>query len=201
MPATRPPWLPPALAVPFVWITALYLVPFGVSFAVGAVPLRLISSGIQFDQVEVTLNGYRLLIWSPVIFCLLISFVAHRDKPTTFTMAMSMAGAALAATLLVVGGAFGIGPGSTLLVGTEMRWVWRMMIGLLGLTLGLVAPILLKAHAEDNTLDLAVIKRRMLQGGIVAGALILAFGPGPLLGRLITGGGSWLGSLAWVLAL
>ncbi len=193
--------LGPALAVPLVWATTLYLIPLGVGLAVGAEPLRLVSSGIQFDQMEVTLNGYRLLIWSPVLAGILIATLGFFLRPTPFTSAIAITGATLAGTLLLAGGGFGIGPGSTLLVGTELRWVWRLTIGFVGLAVGIVVPFILKARAEDGQVDFRATRKGMLLGGALAAALFLAFGPGPLLGRAITGGGSWLGSLVWVAGL
>jgi hypothetical protein len=165
------------------------------------VPIRLISSGIMFDQSEVSLSGFRAITWSPVIVGILLSLVGHRDRTSPALIAFSTIAATLAATLLIAGGVLGVGPGSLLLVGTELKWIWRIVLLLAGLVMGLVAPQLLKAHAEDKEFDPKEIRRGMLWGGLVAGGLILALGPGPILGRAITGGGSWLGSLAWVVAL
>ena len=191
----------PALAVPLAWVLVLYAVPLLVGYAVGAVPVRLVSSGIMFDHAEVSLAGFRAITWSPVVAGILISLVGHRDRTSPFLISLSIIGATLAATLLAAGGTLGVGPGSLLLVGAELKWIWKIVLLFSGLTMGLVAPQLLKAHAEDNQFDIGVIKRGILLGGIVAGALILLFGPGPMLGRAITGGGSWLGSVVWVVGL
>jgi len=193
--------VPPALAVPLAWLVVLYAAPLLVGYAVGAVPVRLISSGIMFDQAEVSLAGFRMITWSPVVSGVLISLVGHRAKTSPFLITFSLIGATLAATLLVAGGTLGVGPGSLLLVGLELKWIWKIVLLFSGLVMGLVAPQLLKAHAEDNEFDIGMIKKGMFLGGVVAGALILLFGPGPLFGRVITGGGSWLGSLVWVVAL
>jgi hypothetical protein len=179
----------------------LYLVPLGVGLAVGAVPLRLISSGILFDQVAVSLNGYRAIIWSPVVTGILLAIAASRLGPTPFRTSLGLAGATLAATLLLAGGVLGIGPGTLLLVGTDLRWIGKLCIAAGGLTVGLVGPMLLKADAEDHSLDFRAIRRHYLLTGIVLGAMILLLGPGPMLGKVMTGTGSWLGSLIWVLGL
>jgi hypothetical protein len=191
----------PLLAAPLAWLACLYLAPLAVGYAVGAVPIRLISSGIMFDQTAVSLGGFRAITWSPVVVGILISLIGHRARTSPFLIAFSTIGATLAATLLIAGGALGVGPGSLLLVGAELKWIWRIVLLLAGLVMGLVAPQLLKAHAEDNQFDPKEIRRGMLWGGLAAGALVLALGPGPILGRAITGGGSWLGSLVWVVAL
>jgi hypothetical protein len=197
----RRAFLRPALAVPLAWVLSLYVAPLLVGWGVGAVPVRLVSSGIMFDQTAVSLAGFRAITWSPVVVGILISLIGHRAKTSPFLIAFSTIGATLAATLLVAGGTLGLGPGSLLLVGTELKWIWRIVLLFSGLVMGLVAPQLLKAHAEDQEFDIGVMKRGMLLGGVAAGVLMLAFGPGPILGRAITGGGSWLGSLVWVVAL
>jgi len=191
----------PAAAVPLAWGLSLYVAPLLVGWAVGAVPVRLISSGIMFDQTMVSLAGFRAITWSPVVVGVLLSLVGHRAKSSPFLIAFSIIAATLAATLLVAGGALGVGPGSLLLVGTELKWIWRIVLLFSGLVMGLVAPQLLKAHAEDHAFDFRMIKKGMLLGGIAAGGLMLAFGPGPVLGRAITGGAGWFGSLIWVVAL
>ena len=193
--------LAPALALPVVWATALYVVPFAVGSAVGAVPLRLVSSGILFDQTAVSFAGYMTIVWSPVVVGLLFALVGGKFTAWPFLISAGILGSTLAGTLMLAGGALGIGPGSTLLLGTELRWVWKLTIGLVGLAVGLVGPLLLKAHAEDHSLDFAAIRKGIVVAGLGIGALILLFGPGPILGRAITGGGSWLGSLIWILAL
>jgi hypothetical protein len=191
----------PVLAVLVVWSTALYLVPLAVGVGVGAVPLRLISSGIMFDQTAVSFAGFMCIAWSPVAAGLGFAALGGKLAPTPFAIAAGILGATLAATLLLAGGVLGVGPGSTLLLGTEMRWLWKLSVGIVGLAVGLTAPMLLRARAEDHQLDFAAIKKGILLTGLLVAALLLAFGPGPLLGRGITGGGSWLGSLVWVLAL
>jgi hypothetical protein len=193
--------LAPAVAVPLAWVSALYLAPLLVGYAVGAVPVRLVSSGIMFDHAEVSLAGFRAITWCPVVSGVLLSLLGHRDRTSPFLISLSLIGATLAATLLVAGGTLGVGPGSLLLVGAELKWIWKIVLLFSGLAMGLVAPQLLKAHAEDNQFDVRMIKKGMLLGGLVAGVLIFLFGPGPILGRAITGGGSWLGSLVWVVAL
>lgn len=201
MPLTPHRFLGPALAVPVVWVTALYFVPLAVGEAVGAVPLRLVSSGILFDQTAVSFPGFLAIVWSPVLAGLLFALLGGKLTARPFLIAAGILGATLAATLMVAGGALGVGPGSTLLLGTELRWVWKLTLGLVGLAVGLAGPMLLKAQAEDHSLDFAAIRKGILFGGLVVAALVIAFGPGPILGRAMTGGGSWLGSLVWVLAL
>ena len=191
----------PALAVPVVWATALYLVPLGIGSAVGATPLRLVSSGILFDHTAVSFAGFMAITWSPVLAGLLLAVLGWTLAPRPLFIALGILGATLAATVMVAGGVLGVGPGSNLLLGTELRWVWKLTVGLFGISVGLVGPMLLKARAEDHDLDFGAIKRGILLGGVAVAALVIAFGPGPLMGRLITGGGSWLGSLVWVLAL
>ena len=61
--------------------------------------------------------------------------------------------------------------------------------------------MLLKAGAEDHSLDFRAIRRDYLLSALVLGALILLLGPGPMLGKAMTGAGSWLGSLFWVVGL
>ena len=183
------------------WWFMLYLVPLGVGLAVGAVPLRLLSSGILFDQVAVSLNGYRAILWSPVLTGVLLAILAERFPPTRFLTALGLAGATLAATMLLAGGVLGIGSGSLLLVGTELQWVWKICLAAGGLTVGLVGPTLLKARAEDHSLDFPALRREYLISAMILGALILLLGPGPILGKVMTGAGSWLGSLVWVAGL
>lgn len=191
----------PALAVLASWALMLYLAPLAVGLAVGAIPLRLTSSGILFDQVAVTLNGYRLIVWSPVLTGLLLTALALKLPPSRVSTTLGIAGAALAGTMLVAGGLLGIGPGSTLLVGTELRWVWKLCAGAGGLAVGLVGTFLIRARAEDHALDFPALKRDILISGVVLGVVILLAAPGPLLGKTMTGVGSWLGSLVWVLGL
>lgn len=188
-------------AVTLGWSLLLYIIPLGVGLGVGAVPLRLVSSGVLFDQMSVSLAGYRFLVWSPVIAGTIFSILALNLPPTRFNLALGIAGATIAATLLLIGGVVGIGPGSTLLVATELRWVWKICAGAAGLAIGLVGPQLIKARAEDHALDFPAIRRDMLLTGVVLGGVILLVAPGPLLGKAMTGAGSWFGSLVWVLGL
>jgi hypothetical protein len=189
------------LALLLGWSLMLYVVPLGVGLAVGAVPLRLVSSGILFDQVAVSLNGYRAILWSPVVTGILLAITASRLGPSPFRTSLGLAGATVAATLLLAGGVLGIGPGSLLLVGTDLRWIGKLCVAAGGLTVGLVGPMLLKADAEDHSLDLRAIRRDYLLTGVLLGALILLLGPGAILGKVMTGAGSWLGSLFWVVGL
>lgn len=193
--------LAPLAAVLAAWTLQLYLVPLVVGRAVGGVPLRIISSGIQWDQSEVTLNGYRLIVWSPVVCGILLGTLALHRRPTRFSIALGLAATTLAATLLVVGGGLGIGPGTTLLVGTELRWVWKLCIVAGGLAVGLVGPVLIKTRGEDHEIDIPALKRNILLGAALLGALLLVLAPGPMLGKAMSGAGSWLGSLVWLVAL
>jgi len=196
----RPP-LATSLALIVGWSLMLYVVPLGVGLAVGAVPLRLLSSGILFDQVAVSLNGYRAIIWSPVLTGILLTVLADMRPPTRFLTALGIAGATFAGTLLLAGGVLGIGPGSLLLVGTELKWVLKLSLAAGGLAVGLVGPMLLKAKAEDHSIDFPALRRDYLISAVLLGALILLLGPGPILGKVMTGAGSWLGSLFWVVGL
>jgi hypothetical protein len=191
----------PALAVLVGWALMLYLAPYLVGVAVGAVPVRIISSGILFDQTAVSLNGYRLIIWSPLLTGLLLVLLALKRRPTSFLVALGLVGATVAGTLLVAGAGLGIGPGATLLVGTELRWVWKLCAVAGGIAVGLVGSFLIRARAEDQELDFAAIKRDLLLAGGLLGMILLLAAPGPLLGKAMTGAGSWLGSLVWVLAM
>ncbi len=196
----RPP-LATSLALIVGWSLMLYVVPLGVGLAVGAVPLRLLSTGILFDQVAVSLNGYRAIIWSPVLTGILLTVLADMRPPTRFLTALGIAGATFAGTLLLAGGVLGIGPGSLLLVGTELKWVLKLSLAAGGLAVGLVGPMLLKAKAEDHSIDFPALRRDYLISAVLLGALILLLGPGPILGKVMTGAGSWLGSLFWVVGL
>ena len=121
--------------------------------------------------------------------------------PTRFLTALGIAGATFAGTLLLAGGVLGIGPGSLLLVGTELKWVLKLSLAAGGLAVGLVGPMLLKAKAEDHSIDFPALRRDYLISAVLLGALILLLGPGPILGKVMTGAGSWLGSLFWVVGL
>lgn len=179
----------------------MYLAPLAAGFAVGATPLGLISSGIMFDHAEVTLNGYRLIVWSPIVAGLLLGALSLFRHPTRFRLTLGFVGTTIAASLLVLGGGLGIGPGSMLLVGTELRWIWKICIIAGGLAVGLVLPVILKSLAEDHQIPIAPLKRDLFLSSALLGALILLLAPGPLLGKGMAGMGSWLGSLVWLAAL
>ncbi len=183
------------------WALLLYLVPLAAGLVVGARPLRLISTGIMFDQAEVTLNGYRLIIWSPVVVGVIFGALALLRRPTRSGLTLGLVGTAIAATLLALGGGLGVGPGSTLLVGTELQWVWKLCIIAAGLLVGLAGPLLIKTLAEDHQIPIPPLKRGIFVTSALLGALILLFAPGPLLGKVMAGMGSWLGSLVWLAAL
>ncbi|HWA41213.1 MAG TPA: hypothetical protein VG712_06340 [Gemmatimonadales bacterium] len=183
------------------WTLLLYIAPLAAGYAVGARPLRLISSGIMFDQAEISLNGYRLIIWSPVVIGILFGALALLRRPSRLGLTLGLVGTAIAATLLALGGGLGVGPGATLLVGTELRWVWKICIIAGGLAIGLVGPLLIKTLAEDHEIPVAPLKRGILSASAVLGALILLLAPGALLGKVMAGMGSWLGSLVWLVAL
>ena len=188
-------------AVVLGWMLLLYLVPLGVGLAVGGRPLRLISSGILWDQTEVSLNGFRAILWSPVLCGVLFFLTAARRRTHPFLLALGLVGVTYAATLLTVGGVLGIGPGGMLLVGTELKWVWKTTLAAAGLALGTMGPLWLKTAAEDHEVPVAPIKRQLLVTAALTGALILLLAPGPVLGKVMTGAGSWLGSLVWLVAL
>ena len=194
-------WLAPALAVVLAWALLIYLVPLAVGLAVGAVPVRVISSGIFFDQTQTSLLGYRLILWGPVIVGSLCMVAGLVMAPSRFVLALGLVGATFAATLLVLGGGFGIGPAGTLLIGTDLRWIWRTCVVGAGLVLGLAGAVLLRTRAEDHAVDFPTLRREILLTGVGAGVLILLLAPGPFLGKVIAGFGSWLGGLVWLVAL
>ena len=86
-------------------------------------------------------------------------------------------------------------------MGTELKWVLKLSLAAGGLAVGLVGPMLLKAKAEDHSIDFPALRRDYLISAVLLGALILLLGPGPILGKVMTGAGSWLGSLFWVVGL
>ena len=183
------------------WMLLLYLAPLAAGYAVGARPLRLISSGIMFDQSDVTLNGYRLIVWSPVVLGVVLGALALLRRPSRLTLTFGFVGTTIAATLLVLGGGLGVGPGATLLVGTELQWVWKLCLIAAGLLVGLAGPLLIKTLGEDHQIAIPPLKRALFLTSALLGALILLFAPGPLLGKVMSGMGSWLGSLVWLAAL
>lgn len=183
------------------WALLLYLVPLVAGLVVGAKPLRLISTGIMFDQAEVTLNGYRLIVWSPVVVGVVLGALALLRRPSRVGLTLGLVGTAIAATLLALGGGLGVGPGATLLVGTELQWVWKLCIIAAGLLVGLTGPLLIKTLAEDHEIPIPPLKRHIFLTSALLGALILLLAPGPLLGKVMAGMGSWLGSLVWLAAL
>ena len=190
-----------AVVVAAGWSALLYLIPLGVGLAVGAVPLRLISSGIFFDQSATSMAGYRAILWGPIVAGILLGIPAVLARPSRWGIALGIVGTTFAGTLLVVGGGLGIGPAGTLLIGTDLRWIWRFCVVMGGLTTGLVGPLLLRTTAEDHHLDFRAIRRDMLVTGALLGALILLLAPGPFLGKLMAGVGSWLGSMVWIVGL
>lgn len=193
--------LAPLLALVLAWALLIYLVPLGVGLAVGAVPLRLVSSGIFFDQTQTSLLGYRLILWGPVIAGTLCALVGLLLSPSRFVLSLGIVGATFAATLLVVGGGLGIGPAGTLLIGTDLRWIWRTCVVAAGLVLGLAGAVLLRTRAEDHAVEFPKLRRELLLAGAGTGVLILLLSPGPFLGKLMAGFGSWLGSLVWMVGL
>ncbi|HVX88043.1 MAG TPA: hypothetical protein VG940_03885 [Gemmatimonadales bacterium] len=191
----------PAVGVVLGWALLLYLVPLAAGLVAGARPLRLISTGIMFDQSELSLNGYRLIVWSPVVMGVVLGALALLRRPTRLGLTLGLVGSSIAATLLTLGGGLGIGPGATLLVGTELRWVWKICIIAAGLAVGLVGPLMIKTLAEDHEIAVPPLKHSILLTSAVLGALILLLAPGPMLGKAMSGAGSWLGSMVWLLAL
>ena len=191
----------PFTAVALGWMLLLYLAPLAAGLAVGARPLRLISTGIMFDQAEVTLNGYRLIIWSPVVVGVVLGALALLRRPSRIGLTLGFVGTTVAATELTLGGGLGVGPSATLLVGTELQWVWKLCLIAVGLLIGLAGPLLIKTLAEDHQIPVPPLKRDIFLTSALLGALILLLAPGPLLGKAMAGMGSWLGSLVWLAAL
>src|SRR5689334_17721413 len=166
-----------ALTVAVLWGALLYLVPIAVGYAVGATPLRLMSSGILFEQSEVSLAGYRLILWSPVVVGAALMVFALRRAPAVVPVTAGIVGTTFAATLLTLGGVLGIGMGGLLLVGTDIRWIWKLCLGFGGVALGLAGTQLIKARAEDHDLPWTQLKRGILLGGALVGVGILLLAP------------------------
>lgn len=183
------------------WALLLYLLPLGVGLAVGAVPLHLISTGIFFDQSATSMAGYRAILWAPIVVGATVGILGVTLRPTRLILSAGLVGSTLAATFLVVGGGLGIGPAGTILLGTDLRWIWRLCLVGAGLVAGFLVPVLLRTRAEDHQVDFASIRRELLMSGAIFGAIILAFAPGPLLGKVLSAIGSWLGSLVWIVGL
>jgi hypothetical protein len=141
------------------------------------------------------------MLWGPVAVGTGLGIAGFLMRPTRFGVTLGVVGSAFAGTLLVVGGGLGIGPGGNLLIGTELRWVWRICIVCIGLVIGLAGPALLGTHADDHSLDFRALRRAILLSGAVLGVLILLLTPGPFVGKVMAGMGSWLGSLVWVVGL
>lgn len=167
----------------------------------GATPLRVSSGGILFDLAPVTLGGYRTLILAPIVAALGTGVLALFLRPSRVAIALGILGFTFAGTELVIGGGLGIGPAGQVLIGTEWRWIWRICVVAVGLLLALVGAIFVRTHGEDHQVPFPPIRRDLLLSGLVIGALILLLSPGPMLGKVMTGFGSWLGSLVWVAGL
>ena len=195
------PRLGVAVVVLLSWALLLYVIPLGVGLAVGAVPLHLVSTGIFFDQSATSMAGYRAILWAPIIVGAGMGILGMVLRPTRLVLAAGLVGSTVAATFLVVGGGLGIGPAGTILLGTDLRWIWRLCLVGAGLLAGLLVPVLLRTRAEDHQVDFGSIRRELLLSGALFGALILAFAPGPLLGKVLSAIGSWLGSLVWIVGL
>lgn len=196
-----PRLLPAIAAVGAAWATLLLVVPWCVGTLIGAEPLRLHSAGILFDFTGVSLGGFRTLAWAPVVVGLSFSLLSLRATPRPFEYALGVIGATYAASILLFGVLLGIGPGNAILVGAEIKWVWRLVATGLGLVAGLAVPQLVKARAEDMQVDFRVVKRGVLVGGLLFGVVLALLLPGGWLGKTTAGFGSWWGSLLWVLAL
>lgn len=183
------------------WALLLYLLPLGVGLAVGAVPLHLVSSGIFFDQSATSMAGYRAILWAPIIAGVGLGLLGMLLRPTRLLLATGLVGCTVAATFLVVGGGLGIGPAGTILLGTDLRWIWRLCLVAAGLVSGLLIPVLLRTRAEEHAIDFRALRTELLLSGVLFGALLVAFGPGPLLGKILAAIGSWLGSLVWIVGV
>jgi hypothetical protein len=188
-------------AVGAAWGLLLLIVPWSVGTLVGAEAIRLHSAGILFDYTGVSLAGYRTLAWAPIVVGLSFSLLALRAAPRPFEYALGVIGATYAASFLLFGALLGIGPGNAILVGAEIKWVWRIVATALGLAAGLAVPQLIKARAEDMQVDFRGVKRGVLVGGLLFGIVLALLLPGGWLGKTTAGFGSWGGSLVWVLAL
>lgn len=180
------------------WALALVGVPLAVGLLVHAEPLRLVASGIQWDYGAVTLAGYRAIAWSSIIVAALGYWLGARRPVSALRVVLALHGAALAATLLLMGGGFNIGPGAGVLVGTELRWVWRFVLGVVGVMVGLVGPAFLLAEAGDLDQDHGAAIRRSLQAGALLAAALILLLPGSLTGKLLTAAASYGGSLVWL---
>jgi hypothetical protein len=193
--------LPGIAAVGAAWGLLLLIVPWSVGTFVGAEPLRLHAAGILFDYTGVSLAGFRTLAWAPIVVGVSFSLLTLRATPRPFEYALGLIGATYAASHLVFGALLGIGPGSAILIGAEIKWVWKIVATGLGLVAGLAIPQLIKARAEDMQVDCSGVKRGLLVGGLLFGIVLALVLPGGWLGKTTAGFGSWGGSLLWVLML
>jgi hypothetical protein len=196
-----PRLLPGVAAVGVAWGLLLLVVPWSVGSLIGAEPIRLHSAGILFDYTGVSLTGFRMLAWAPIVVGVSLSLLALRATPRPFEYALGVIGATYAASILLFGVLVGIGPGNAILVGAEIKWVWRLVATALGLVAGLAIPQLIKARAEDMQVDFNGMKRGLLVGGLLFGIVLSLLLPGGWLGKTTAGFGSWGGSLLWILAL
>lgn len=183
------------------WAVCLVLAPLLVAWFAGAVPLRFTTGGILFDLSAVGLGGYRALLLAPILSAIACGVAGLLLRPTRASIALGMIGFAFAGTELVLGGGLGIGPGGQILIGTDLRWVWRICAVAVGLVIALTGAVFVRTNGEDHEVPFAPIRRDLLLTGMIAGALILFLSPGPMLGKVMSGLGSWLGSLVWVMAL
>jgi hypothetical protein len=196
-----PRLLPGAAAVGVAWGILLLVVPWTVGTLVGAEAIRLHSAGILFDYTGVSLAGFRTLAWAPIVAGLSFSLLALRTTPRPFEYALGVIGATYAASILLFGVLLGIGPGNAILVGAEIKWVWKIVATAVGLAAGLALPQMIKARAEDMNIDFGGVKRGLLVGGLLFGIALALLLPGGWLGKTTAGFGSWGGSLLWILAL
>ena len=183
------------------WTVFLVLAPLLVARFAGAVPLRFTTGGILFDLSAVGLGGYRALLLAPIIAALTCGVAGLLLRPTRASVALGMIGFTFAGTELVLGGGLGVGPAGQILIGTDLRWVWRICAVAIGLVIALTGAVFVRTHGEDHEVQFAPIRRDLLLTGVIVGALILCLSPGPMLGKVMSGVGSWLGSLVWVVGL